>query len=146
MMSDRFMNRAIEISVGSLSPTINWSTLKLQEFDLPPLDQQRSIAEMLWVVDECLFTNDNLVDALHEYRQSLLDSIAHEYANIHALVSLESAIDPGRPICYGILMPGLGIPNGIPVIKVRDFPDGHIHEVDLLLTTQRLKHHSSGQG
>ena len=44
MMSDRFMNRAVEISVGSLSPTINWTTLKLETFDLPPLDQQRRIA------------------------------------------------------------------------------------------------------
>ena len=30
MMSDKFMNRAVEISVGSLSPTINWTTLKLR--------------------------------------------------------------------------------------------------------------------
>jgi type I restriction enzyme M protein len=52
MMSDRFMNRAVEVSVGSLSPTINWSTLKREEFDLPPLDQQRRIAELLWAVDE----------------------------------------------------------------------------------------------
>ena len=52
MMSDRFMSRAVEISVGSLSPTINWTTLKLEEFDLPPLDQQRRIAEILWAVDE----------------------------------------------------------------------------------------------
>ncbi len=52
MMSDRFMNRAVEISVGSLSPTINWTTLKQQTFDLPPLDQQRRIAEILWTVDE----------------------------------------------------------------------------------------------
>lgn len=52
MMSDRFMNRAVEISVGSLSPTINWKTLKNEEFDLPPLDQQRRIAEILWAVDE----------------------------------------------------------------------------------------------
>jgi restriction endonuclease S subunit len=52
MMSDRFMNRAVEISVGSLSPTINWSTLKHEPFELPPLDQQRRIAEILWAVDE----------------------------------------------------------------------------------------------
>ncbi len=52
MMSDRFMNRAVEISVGSLSPTINWKTLKKEEFDLPPLEQQRRIAEVLWAVDE----------------------------------------------------------------------------------------------
>lgn len=51
MMSDKFMNRAVEISVGSLSPTINWTTLKLQEFALPPLDQQRRIAGILWVAD-----------------------------------------------------------------------------------------------
>jgi type I restriction-modification system DNA methylase subunit len=52
MMSDHFMNRAVEISVGSLSPTINWRTLKLEEFAIPPLDQQRHIAEILWAVDE----------------------------------------------------------------------------------------------
>jgi type I restriction enzyme S subunit len=52
MMSDRFMNRAVEISVGSLSPTINWNTLKLEEFDLPPLDQQRRIAEILWALKQ----------------------------------------------------------------------------------------------
>lgn len=52
MMSDRFMSRAVEISVGSLSPTINWTTLKYEEFDLPPLDQQHRVAEILWAVDE----------------------------------------------------------------------------------------------
>ncbi len=51
MMSDRFMNRAVEISVGSLSPTINWTTLRREEFDLPPLDQQRRIAEVLGTLD-----------------------------------------------------------------------------------------------
>ena len=54
MMSDRFMNRAVEISVGSLSLTINWTTLKLETFDIPPLDQQRRIAEILRAVDEAL--------------------------------------------------------------------------------------------
>ncbi len=51
MMSDIFMNRAVAISVGSLSPTINWTTLKLQEFDVPTLDQQRRIADVLWASD-----------------------------------------------------------------------------------------------
>ncbi len=50
--SDLFMHRAIDISVGSLSPTINWGTLKDQEFLLPPLDQQAKLAELLWAADE----------------------------------------------------------------------------------------------
>ncbi len=51
MMSDRSMTRAVEISVGPLSPTINWTTLNLEEFDLPPLDEQARIAEILWTAD-----------------------------------------------------------------------------------------------
>jgi len=54
MMSDRFMKRAVEISVGSLSPTINWKTLKLEEFALPPLDQQRRVADVLQVTDKVM--------------------------------------------------------------------------------------------
>jgi restriction endonuclease S subunit len=54
MQSDLFMQRAIEISVGSLSPTINWKTLRVQEFPLPPKDQQRLIADILWAADEAL--------------------------------------------------------------------------------------------
>lgn len=54
MMSDRFMNRAVEISVGSLSPTINWTTLKLETFDLPPFDQQRRISEILWALESAV--------------------------------------------------------------------------------------------
>lgn len=51
LQSDMFMERAIEISVGSLSPTINWTTLKVQEFPLPPLEEQKRIAEILWAAD-----------------------------------------------------------------------------------------------
>ena len=49
--SDLFMHRAVDISVGSLSPTINWGTLKHQEFLLPPKDQQAKLAELLWAMD-----------------------------------------------------------------------------------------------
>jgi restriction endonuclease S subunit len=49
--SDQFHNRALEISVGSLSPTINWSTLKHQVFELPSLDEQERILELLSAVD-----------------------------------------------------------------------------------------------
>ena len=47
MQSDVFMERAKAISVGSLSPTINWRTLASEEFALPPLDEQRRMATVL---------------------------------------------------------------------------------------------------
>ena len=47
------MERAKAISVGSLSPTINWRTLASEEFALPPLDEQRRIATLLTSTDAC---------------------------------------------------------------------------------------------
>jgi type I restriction enzyme, S subunit len=52
MQGETFFERAMSISVGSLSPTINWSTLQRQEFALPPLDKQRRMAEVLTAVEE----------------------------------------------------------------------------------------------
>lgn len=51
MQSDLFMNRAVEISVGSLSPTINWKTMAVQEFALPPIEEQRRISEIIITLD-----------------------------------------------------------------------------------------------
>lgn len=46
--SDRFMETAVRISVGGLSPTINWKDLAKQEFDLPSLEEQKVLADKLW--------------------------------------------------------------------------------------------------
>lgn len=45
--SDQFMERAVRISVGGLSPTINWKDLREQEFELPSLDKQLVLADKL---------------------------------------------------------------------------------------------------
>ena len=45
--SDYFLDEAIKISVGSLSPTINWSDLKELKFDLPSLEEQKRIAPLI---------------------------------------------------------------------------------------------------
>ncbi len=49
--SDYFFDEAIRISVGSLSPTINWIALKELEFELPSLEKQRSLARILWAIN-----------------------------------------------------------------------------------------------
>ncbi len=50
--SDVFLDEAIRISVGSLSPTVNWRDLKELVFELPSLDKQRELAELLWAAEE----------------------------------------------------------------------------------------------
>lgn len=46
--SNQFMDTAMRISVGGLSPTINWKDLQRQEFELPPIEEQRVLADKLW--------------------------------------------------------------------------------------------------
>ena len=54
MQTDQFWERALMISEGSMSPTIKWKILAQQEFVIPPKDEQRRIADILWAVDETI--------------------------------------------------------------------------------------------
>jgi type I restriction enzyme, S subunit len=54
MQSDLFMERAKQISVGSLSPTINWKTLAKEEFALPPMEEQRRMILALQVANNAI--------------------------------------------------------------------------------------------
>lgn len=49
--SDYFFDEANRISVGSLSPTINWKDLRNVEFELPNKEKQRELAKVLWALD-----------------------------------------------------------------------------------------------
>ena len=52
IVSDYFLDAAIKISVGSLSPTINWRDLKELEFDLPSIPVQQKLAKVLWAIND----------------------------------------------------------------------------------------------
>lgn len=82
MHSDFFMHRAIDISVGSLSPTINWGTLKTEEFLLPPKEQQVQLAELLWAADEVVENNMKLGASLYLTQKSLLKEYFMKGANL----------------------------------------------------------------
>ena len=61
--SDYFLDAAIKLSVGSLSPTINWRDLKELEFELPALDEQRELADVLWSITDTMEAYKKLLSA-----------------------------------------------------------------------------------
>jgi restriction endonuclease S subunit len=138
LQSDQFHERALDISVGSLSPTINWKTLAMQEFLVPPLEAQRQIVEVLDAIgalEECL-------SAVVSSIRHLMAAVAHEVAELSAatgaLTPVGRLVEDDRPVTYGILKPGTGHPGGVPVIKVRDFPNGLVETDNLLLTSPEI--------
>ena len=60
--SDYFLDEAIKISVGSLSPTINWSDLKELSFTIPSLEEQKKLAPVIWAA----------IDTKNAYKKLLL--------------------------------------------------------------------------
>jgi restriction endonuclease S subunit len=75
MQSDTFFDRALAISVGSLSPTINWKTLASQQFAIPSKDEQRRIANILWGVDEVVLRSEDIIGSAIQLKKAILANI-----------------------------------------------------------------------
>jgi restriction endonuclease S subunit len=75
MQSDEFMNRAVQISEGSLSPTIKWKTLAQQEFILPKREKQAKLIDMFKQFDEARELIRQQKETLKKLKQKLLNEI-----------------------------------------------------------------------
>ncbi|NNM36656.1 restriction endonuclease subunit S [Micrococcus luteus] len=73
VQSDGFFEHALGTSAGSLSPRTNWRDLKNFEFDLPPLDEQKRIADLLWAIERAANARIERRIALIDARQVWLD-------------------------------------------------------------------------
>lgn len=51
VQSNEFFDHALGTSAGSLSPRTNWRDLANFEFHLPPLHEQKRIADLIWAVE-----------------------------------------------------------------------------------------------
>jgi type I restriction enzyme S subunit len=73
--------------VGSLSPTINWGTLKKQTFRLPPKDQQAKLAELLRAMDEVVEKELSLLKVLRQSTQNFFENRVNEAKGEQAFLS-----------------------------------------------------------
>ncbi len=116
--SDQFMHRAVDISVGGLSPTINWGDLKGQEFLLPPKAEQARLAELLWAMDEVIQKEKAVLDLNSIlYERILFDFFESDYKYPKRLlgdfVQIRSGDSPSEFVFQQEN-------NGVPFLKVKD--------------------------
>lgn len=124
MQSDLFMERAKAISVGSLSPTINWKTLAKEEFVLPSIDDQKIVAKRLALVDQALYACEDCI----EHSRSIIRSFLlrelppiHENASHWPIVRLGEiirVIDPNPSHRYPDYLD-----DGVPLVATQDFKE-----------------------
>lgn len=125
LLSDTFWQRAIEISVGSLSPTINWRVLAKQEFLFPPLDQQAKLAELFWAIDDVVAEHKRIVDSLDAYFQAWLNKSINtkkgwKTSPLHKVADVQTGVAKNRNIAEQ------DDAVELPYIRVANVQDGYL--------------------
>ena len=140
---------------GSGQPNLNGELINSVEVLIPPLDEQRKLITIFDAIDDATDRTRAVIHQTRKVKTALLQDLLtnglpgrhNKYSNDKKvgrypadwrLVPLDDLNDDGRPICYGILMPGRGYPGGVPVVKVKDIRGGQIDESDILLTSPEL--------
>jgi type I restriction enzyme S subunit len=68
--NDTFFDYAVGKSAGSLSPRAKWEHLREFEFFLPPLAEQRKLADLLWAANSAREAYKKLLAATDELVKS----------------------------------------------------------------------------
>ncbi|MBR5758167.1 MAG: restriction endonuclease subunit S, partial [Thermoguttaceae bacterium] len=66
VQNDVFFDFAMSRSAGGLSPRVKWKDLKEYEFNLPPIEEQARIADLLWAMNDAKKAYRNLLAATNE--------------------------------------------------------------------------------
>ena len=151
MLSERFTKHSVQESKGSTNPYINFPDIAKFEFDLPPLDQQRRIAEILWAVDVAIAaageakTNGEVLKLriLDEAFNTLVSEIdSDETGKDDGAVELcvvSDLLDDGKSLTYGILQPGADDPDGVPMLRAVDIEDGRLSGTAILRVSKDIE-------
>ena len=70
IQNDALFDFAVENSAGSLSPRVKWEHLKNFEFELPEMEQQKKLADVLWAIDDTKKAYQNLIQKTDELVKS----------------------------------------------------------------------------
>lgn len=123
MTTESFHAHSKNESKGSVNPYVNWPDLAKYEFDLPPLEEQRRIADLLWAVERHIQAMHAQRDSSWSVLTAAVDGLSHlEYPvkKVRETLSVARGGSP-RPINDYLTTDG----SGVNWIKIGDIsPDG----------------------
>lgn len=122
--SDYFLDAAIKISVGSLSPTINWRDLKELEFELPDMDTQRKLAEVLWSINDTMEAYKKLISATDELVKSqFMEQFGDPDNNTHGFPVVTLKEVASGPLSYGSVSSAVAYDGATRYVRITDITD-----------------------
>ena len=128
---------------GSVNKFLNWKPLAAFHFDLPPLDQQRRIAHLLWSTEDLAASGERLCLSLEAVRESILDEHASR-APSKRLAELAVKVSDG-PFGSKIKTEHYSENPGVRVIRLQDIGLGQLHDHDVAwLRDEHVEENLSG--
>jgi len=121
MQSELFWNGLDRIAVGSLSKTINWGDISKYEFTLPPIEQQKRVAEVFLKIENHL---NNLYEIQIQMSNSLQLSRSIRYKASN-LVPIETLATVQRGVSWSASQQVKG-DNGTPILGIPNVRHGYI--------------------
>ena len=123
MTAEPFHAFAIAESKGSVNPYVNWSDIERYEFDLPPLDEQKRLADLLWRVEKHRVSHQHLFGVLKVKRLGYIDNVIKEaLANkptiLGEIADVRGGIQKGKKI--------EGAPVTVPYLRVANVQAGNL--------------------
>ena len=88
--SDAFFSHALDTSAGSLSPRTSWTALKNFSFPLPPLEEQKRLAELLWAADEAVEKWNIVYADMESLLQTTRNNIFQKFSQTESHVQLKN--------------------------------------------------------
>ncbi|WP_196255731.1 restriction endonuclease subunit S [Micromonospora sp. WMMC415] len=92
LSSEAFVEYGTAEATGSMNPRLLWGPMQRYEFDLPPLDEQKRLADLLWAVERHRQALVARSEALGTVPARLLDEVLASVGRLRPLSGLVAAI------------------------------------------------------
>ncbi|WP_017361186.1 restriction endonuclease subunit S [Ectopseudomonas mendocina] len=129
MQSDAFMNRAVAVSEGSLSPTIKWKILAEQKFTIPAKSRQKKILSILNSAQRVNVSSEKAIRALERLEEVIAISWFSPLVNQYSYKPLAYFADKEglQTGPFGSQLHAKEYSNdGIPILMPKDLGFGEI--------------------
>ena len=122
MLSNGFTEWSIKHSKGSTNPYVLFSDLAGYEFDLPPMDEQKKLAELLWAANELKESYKKAITATDEmlkakFREMFGDA---EFTTIDSVCEILNGY-PFKSKEY--------VSSGVRIIRITNVQKGYIEDL-----------------
>jgi type I restriction enzyme S subunit len=136
LSSEVFVQYATAEATGSMNPRLLWGPMQRYEFGLPPLDEQKRLADLLWAIERERQASVALAAAAASILSVTADRLLSAVGEVHGVKLLIDLVR--EPITDGVREKGVDVEGGVPYIRVSDMTQPQLDRGGMLRMSREL--------